>query len=131
MLICCKSTTTPKKGGLNGDPKRVLDKTMLTAETQRTQSLLFDLFSFERKENRYQQALRRYSHSIHNCVISMTRYYLHCHHAVRSFLFWPLSRKENIYSLCELCVSSEAGGEKHSRTYPHSKAGTIPLCGKV
>ena len=77
---------------------------MLTAETQRTQSLLFDLFSFERKENRYQQALRRYSHSIHNCVISMTCYYLHCHHAVRSFLFWPLSRKENIYSLCELCV---------------------------
>jgi len=44
----------------------------------------------------------------------------------RSFLFWPLSRKENIFSLCELRDSSEAGGEKHSRTYPHSKAGTIP-----
>jgi len=26
-----------------------------------------------------------------------------------------------------LCASSEAGGEKHSRTYPHSKTGTISI----
>jgi len=46
-----------------------------------------------------------------------------------------VTRKENIISLCGLCVSSEAphisagqaGGEKLSLTYPHSKAGTIPL----
>jgi len=48
-------------------------------------------------------------------------HYLHSHHAVRSFLFWPLTRKENIFSLCELCVSSEAGGEKHSLTYRIAK----------
>ena len=34
--------------------------------------------------------------------------YHHCHHAVRFFLFWPLTRKESIYSLCALCVSSPA-----------------------
>jgi hypothetical protein len=47
-----QSTTTPKKGGLNGDPERVFDKTILTAEARRTRSLFFDLFSFERKENK-------------------------------------------------------------------------------
>ena len=30
---------------------------------------------------------------VHQCS------YVRCHHAVRSFLFWPLTRKENIYSL--------------------------------
>ena len=49
-------------------------------------------------------------------------HYLHCHHIVRSFFFWPLTRKENTFSLCELCVSSEAGGEKHSLTYPQANA---------
>jgi len=39
----------------------------------------------------------------------------------------PLNSKGEIYSLCELCVSSEAGGEKYSLTYPHSKAGTISI----
>jgi len=43
-----KPTTTPKKGGLNGDPKKVLDKKTLTA--QRTRSLFFDLFSFDPAE---------------------------------------------------------------------------------
>jgi hypothetical protein len=47
-----KSTITPKKGGLNGDPERVFEKIILTAEPQRTQSLFFDLFSFQRKENK-------------------------------------------------------------------------------
>ena len=37
----------------------------------------------------------------------------------------PLNSKGKIYSLCELCVLSEAGGEKYSLTYPHSKAETI------
>ena len=39
----------------------------------------------------------------------------------------PLNSKGKIYSLCELCVLSEAGGEKYSLTYPHSKAGTISI----
>ena len=43
--------------------------------------------------------------------------------AVRSFLFWPLTRKEKTFSLCELCVLSEAGGKKHYIIYPHSKTG--------
>jgi len=30
-----------------------------------------------------------------------------------------------------LCVLSEAGGEKHTRTYPHSKSGIILACGKI
>jgi hypothetical protein len=39
----------------------------------------------------------------------------HC----RFFLFWPLTRKESIFSLRALCVSSPGGtgGEKHSITY--------------
>jgi len=41
-----KSTTTPKKGGLNGDPERVFDKTILTAEPQRSQSFWFFFFAF-------------------------------------------------------------------------------------
>jgi hypothetical protein len=49
------------------------------------------------------------------------------HHSVDHFLFCPLSRKENKSFLCELCVSSEAGGEKHALTNPHSKAGTISI----
>ena len=51
---CIQSTTTPKKGGLNGDPERVFNpvKNGLTAETLRTQRVFFDLFSFERKENK-------------------------------------------------------------------------------
>jgi len=48
------------------------------------------------------------------------------HQSVDLFLFCPLSRKENIFFLCEPCVSSEAGGEKHALTYPPNKAGTIP-----
>ena len=43
----------------------------------------------------------------------------------------PLNSKGGIYSLCELCVLSEAGGEKYSLTYPHSPAlsgtGTISI----
>ena len=39
----------------------------------------------------------------------------------------PLNSKGKIYSLCELCDSSEAGGEKYSLTYPHSKARTISI----
>jgi len=39
----------------------------------------------------------------------------------------PLNSKGKIYSLCELCALSEAGGEKYSLTYPHSKAGTISI----
>ena len=46
--VSVESTTTPKKGG----PKRAVDKIILTAEAQRTQSLFFDLLSFERKENK-------------------------------------------------------------------------------
>jgi len=50
-------------------------------------------------------------------------YNYQCHHVVKSFLFWcpcpveceayssGVTRKENIFSLCELCVSSETGGE--------------------
>jgi hypothetical protein len=57
------------------------------------------------------------------------------HQSVDHFLFCPfiplvlagLSRKENKFFLCELCVSSEAGGEKPALTYPHSKAGTISI----
>ncbi len=67
----------------------------------------------------------RYSHFIHNCVISMPRYYLHYHHPVRSLLFCPLSRKENICSLCELCVSSEApiaGQAGRWKTFSHLPA---------
>jgi len=45
-----QSTITSKKGGLNGDPKRVFDKALFTAETRRTQSLVFDLFSFDPAE---------------------------------------------------------------------------------
>ena len=56
-----QSTTTPKKGGLNSDPERVFERIVLTAETPvpspgatgqalRTQSLLFDLFSFDPAE---------------------------------------------------------------------------------
>jgi len=37
---------------LFGAPKRVHDKTILTAKTQITQSLMVDLFSFEGKKNR-------------------------------------------------------------------------------
>ncbi len=33
------------------------------------------------------------------------------HQSVDLFLFCPLSRKEKKFPLCELCVSSEAGGE--------------------
>ena len=40
----------PSKGWFNGDPKRVFDKALFTAETQRTQSLLFYLFSFDPAE---------------------------------------------------------------------------------
>jgi len=36
---------------LNGVSERDFDKAVFTAEARRTQSLLFDLFSFERKEN--------------------------------------------------------------------------------
>jgi hypothetical protein len=32
---------------LNGDFERVFDKTIITAEPQRTQSLFFNLFSFD------------------------------------------------------------------------------------
>jgi len=41
------ATTAPKKGGLNGDLERVFDKTIITAEPRRTQSLFFNLFSFD------------------------------------------------------------------------------------
>ncbi len=34
---------------------------------------------------------------------------------------------ETSFSLCALRVFSEAGGEKHSLTYPLSKAGTISI----
>jgi hypothetical protein len=44
-----KSTTTPKKGGLKFDPERVFNYLYFTAETRRTQSLLF-LFSFDPAE---------------------------------------------------------------------------------
>jgi len=37
---------------LDDDPERVFDKTILTAEPLRTQSLIFDLFSFEGKKNK-------------------------------------------------------------------------------
>jgi hypothetical protein len=55
-------------------------------------------------------------------------YYLHCYHAVDLFFSGVLAslnsadyltgvrRKENIFSLRELCVSSETGGEKHPLT---------------
>ena len=36
---------------------------------------------------------------------------------LRSFLFCPLSRKEIIFSLCDLCVLSKAGGEYNSSEY--------------
>jgi len=53
-----------------------------------------------------------------------------------------VNSKGKIYSLCELCVSSEApqgrnlrdastGGEKYSFTYSKSKYVTIPHCGKL
>jgi len=35
--------------------------------------------------------------------------------------------KGKIYSLCELCDLSEAGGERYSLTYTHSKARTISI----
>ena len=57
----------------------------------------------------------------------MPNYCLIYHYGVDLFLFWPLSRKENICSLCELCVSSEAGGNKHCLTYPHTKTGAISI----
>ena len=38
-----------------------------------------------------------------------------------------VNSKGNIYSLCELCDLSEAGGEKYPLTYPHSKARTISI----
>jgi hypothetical protein len=87
--------TTPLRGGLNGDPKRVHEKTILTAETLRTQSLLFNLFSFERKENK-PQALRLHRMLIKACFYWRC-HHLHCHQTVRSFLFWPLTRKEKIF----------------------------------
>ena len=37
LILLRQSTTTPKKGGLNCDPKRVFDKTLFTAETLRSQ----------------------------------------------------------------------------------------------
>ena len=48
-------------------------------------------------------------------------------HVPLCFICCPLNSKGKIYSLCELCVLSEAGGEKYSLTYPHSKAGTISI----
>jgi len=63
---------------------------------------------------------------VHQC--SYVRcHYLHSPHAVRSFLFWPLTRKEKIFSLCELCVSSEAGGEKHPSLTRLTKVGPSRL----
>jgi hypothetical protein len=46
----------------------------------------------------------------------------HCRH---------LNGNGKIIPLCDLSALSEASGEKHSLAYPHSKAWTIPPCGKV
>jgi len=84
------------------------------------------LFSFERKENN--------KHKPHGDTTILSKFTLLYAQLLsylslwrRYFLFWPLSRKEKIFLLCELCVSSEAGGEKHTLIYPPSKAGTISI----
>ena len=41
-----------EKSGGNGDPEKAIEKLLFTAEPLRAQSLLFDLFSFERKGNK-------------------------------------------------------------------------------
>ena len=45
----------------------------------------------------------------------MPSYCLIYHYGVD--LFWPLTRKEKMFSLCVLCVSSEAGGEKKAYNF--------------
>jgi hypothetical protein len=53
------------------------------------------------------------------CLLRSTRPY--------NFFFSALSAEKKKILLCELCVFSEAGGEKHALSYPHSIAWTISI----
>ena len=79
-----------------------------------------------------------------NCHAMVFEYHQNVDHFFFSALLRPVecgayssgvSRKENIFFLCELCGSSPAssgtGGEKHVFTCPHSKAGTTSQTGDL
>ena len=91
------STTTPKKGGLIGDPERVFDRRLFTAETQRTQRLLFYCFPLRGRKTIITN-LMGYTH-LNPIYVIYTQLLSYLSLWRRSFLFWPLSRKENIFSL--------------------------------
>ena len=100
-----KSTTTPRRGGLNGDPKRVFEKALFTAETRRTQSLVFVLFSFDpaekrgtfrTQENKSQNALRRHRMLFTSeFLLALPRFSLSSRCKIFSFLASHQKRKHN------------------------------------
>jgi hypothetical protein len=93
---------------------------IFTAEPQRTLREIF--FSFPLRGRK----AKILSPTGHDGIISRDRYLfmmLVQHSTAVCFPFAVLST----YSLCELCDSSEAGGEKYSLTYPHNKTGTISI----
>ena len=121
-----QSITTPKKGGLMVTLKGSLTKQSSPQShgERKVYSLIcFPLRGRKTNNNKPYGNTDLLFKSVFLCAQRLSWLPSRC----RSFLFWPLSRKENIFSLCELRVSSEAGGEKHSLTYPHSKAGTISI----
>ncbi|MCJ7616066.1 MAG: hypothetical protein MUO43_05965 [Desulfobacterales bacterium] len=71
--------------------------------------IIFLLFSVEMDGKQQAQALQRTNErqSIFDLLV-----FLSIAKRLRSFLFCPLSRKEIIFSLRDLCVLSEAGGKK-------------------
>ena len=125
-----QSTTTPKKGGLNCDPKRVeVMNCYFTTETQRSQRNDF-LFCFSLR--------RRKAKSIHlqvSLLKAMPYSIIAQHEFLKPQLQLPSGfsspssqrRWKKIPSSAFSVPQAKRAVMSYSRTYPHSKAGTIPL----
>ena len=80
-------------------------KPVFTAETQRTQRVIFLLFSVEKDGKQQTQALRGTNERQRICVLRVFSS-IPVKSERKLFLFCPLSRKETILFLCELCASA-------------------------